>query len=76
MLPALLAWEQEAHDGATRLVVVSSGNAGETAADGFRSTVVLDPEFAVGHAFGAGGTPMAVVVDGQGRLRITAPCGQ
>jgi thiol-disulfide isomerase/thioredoxin/uncharacterized membrane protein len=68
MLPGLLAWEQETHDGAPRLVVVSSGDADDTAADGFRSTTVLDPEFAVGTAFEAGGTPMAVVVDGHGKV--------
>ena len=68
MLPGLLAWEQETHNGAPRLVVVSSGDAADTAADGFRSLIVLDSEFAVGTAFEAGGTPMAVVVDGHGKV--------
>jgi thiol-disulfide isomerase/thioredoxin len=68
LLPALLAWEQETHDGAPRLVVVSSGDPDETAADGFHSTIVRDPEFAAGNAFAAGGTPMAVVVDGRGNV--------
>jgi thiol-disulfide isomerase/thioredoxin len=68
MLPGLLAWEQEPHDGAPRLVVVSSGDADDTAADGLRSLIVLDSEFAVGTAFEAGGTPMAVVVDGRGKV--------
>jgi thiol-disulfide isomerase/thioredoxin len=68
ILPALLAWEQEAHDDAPRLVVVSSGDADEIATDGFRSTTVLDQDFEAGRAFGAGGTPMAVVVDGHGKI--------
>lgn len=68
MLPGLLAWEQEMHGDSPLLVVVSSGGADETVADGFRSTVVLDPEFAVGEAFRAGGTPMAVTIDAQGRI--------
>ena len=68
ILPMLLAWEQEAHDGAPRLVVVSSGDTGETAEDGFRSTTVLDPEFKAGRAFAAGGTPMGVVVDADGTI--------
>ncbi len=68
MLPALLAWEQDRDYSAPRLVVVSSGDATETLADGFRSTIVLDPEFAAGSAFQAGGTPMAVVIDGHGKI--------
>ena len=68
MLPALLRWESDAGDSAPRLLVVSSGAADETAADGLRSDVALDPEFAAGRAFQAGGTPMAVVVDAHGRI--------
>ncbi len=68
MLPGLLAWERETHDGAPRLVIVSSGDTEETLEDGFRSTIVFDPEFEVGQAFAAGGTPMAVLVDTNGRI--------
>jgi thiol-disulfide isomerase/thioredoxin len=68
ILPAILAWEQEKHYSAPRLVVVSSGEAEDTIDDGFRSTVVLDSEFEVGRAFQAGGTPMAVVVDAEGKI--------
>jgi thiol-disulfide isomerase/thioredoxin len=68
MLPALLAWEKDKDYSAPRLVVVSSGDTEETLEDGFRSTIVLDPEFKVGQAFEAGGTPMAVVVDAEGKI--------
>lgn len=68
MLPALLAWEQDKDYSAPRLVVVSSGDTEETLEDGFGSTIVLDPEFEVGQAFEAGGTPMAVVVDAEGKI--------
>ena len=68
MLPALLAWERETHEGAQRLVVVSAGDQAETAEEGFRSTTVLDPEFEAGRAFAAGGTPMGVVVDTDGTI--------
>ncbi len=68
MLPALRAWEDQLRDDAPRLLVVSAGASGETAADGFASTVVLDSEFATAGAFGADGTPMAVVVDARGQV--------
>ena len=35
---------------------------------GLSSTVVLDQEFAVGSAFGASGTPSAVLVDEDGKI--------
>ena len=35
---------------------------------GLRSPVVLDEGFTVGEAFGANGTPSAVLVDEQGRI--------
>ena len=50
---------------APRLVIVSSGDEISTAAEGFISSVALDPEFSAGEAFGAGGTPMAVLLDGR-----------
>jgi thiol-disulfide isomerase/thioredoxin len=68
MLPALRAWEEDKDYSAPRLVIVSSGDTEETLEDGFRSTVVLDPEFEVGQAFAAGGTPMAVLVDANGTI--------
>ncbi len=64
----LLAWERDAGADARRLLVVSSGDPDQSRADGFRSTVVLDTDYAAGDAFGAAGTPMAVLVDDQGRI--------
>jgi thiol-disulfide isomerase/thioredoxin len=64
----LLAWEATTNGHGPRLVVVSSGDEGSTRAEGFRSTVLLDAEFAAGTAFGAGGTPMAVLLDPEGRV--------
>ena len=63
----LHAWERNT-DGGLRLLVVSSGEAEDSRADGFRSTVALDPGYTAGEAFGAGGTPMAVLVDREGRV--------
>jgi hypothetical protein len=70
----LLAWERRGEDG-PRLVVVSSGDLDATRAEGFRSTVVLDDSFAAGQAFAAGGTPMAVRVDRDGRIASALVAG-
>ena len=64
----LLAWEQNTGIDAPRLLVVSSGDPEQSRADGFGSVVALDADYAVGEAFGAAGTPMAVLVDGDGRI--------
>jgi thiol-disulfide isomerase/thioredoxin len=64
----LLAWERDAGTDAPRLLVVSSGDPEQSRADGFRSIVARDTDYAAGEAFGAGGTPMGVLVDGDGRI--------
>jgi thiol-disulfide isomerase/thioredoxin len=64
----LLAWEAGVNGSGPRLVVVSSGDSERTREDGFRSTVLLDPEFSAGDVFGAGGTPSAIVLDASGRV--------
>jgi hypothetical protein len=57
--------------------VVSAGTVAENLAMGLRSTVVLDQNFSVGSAFGASGTPSAVLVDSDGsvasELAVGAP---
>lgn len=68
-------WETTAH-GSPRLVVVSSGREDETRAEGFSSTVVLDSTLAVGNAFGAAGTPMAVLLDRAGRVSTPLAAGE
>ena len=64
----LLAWEQASNGVAPQLVVISSGDAESTRAEGFSSHVLLDEEFAAGSAFGANGTPIAVLVDQDGKM--------
>ena len=64
----LLEWEQNASSDAPRLLVVSSGDPEQSRADGFRSIVALDADYAAGEAFGAAGTPMAVLIDGDRRI--------
>jgi thiol-disulfide isomerase/thioredoxin len=71
----LLAWERDQPVDAPRLVVVSSGEVASVRAEGFSSTVVLDPEFIAGTAFGAGGTPMAILLDSAGRVASPLAAG-
>lgn len=68
MLPDLKAWEEGRAEDAPRLLVVSTGGVEENAAMGLASPVVLDQGFATGRAFGASGTPSAVVVDAEGKV--------
>jgi protein-disulfide isomerase len=68
MLPDLKAWEADPPKGAPKLLVVSSGTVEDNKTMGLRSPVVLDQTFAAGSAFGANGTPSAVLVDRKGRV--------
>jgi len=68
MLPALKAWEENKKPGDPELLVVSAGSAEVNDAMRLRATVCLDNRFHTGNAFGAQGTPSAVLIDGQGRI--------
>jgi peroxiredoxin len=68
MLSDLREWEQNPPEEAPKLLVVSAGTQEANRAQGLSSTVVLDQNFAVGRAFGASGTPSAVLVDAQGKV--------
>jgi peroxiredoxin len=68
MLSDLREWEQNPPEDAPKLLVVSAGTQEANREQGLRSTVVLDQNFAVGQAFGASGTPSAVLVDAQGKV--------
>jgi methylamine utilization protein MauE len=71
----LLTWERHTPPDAPRLLVVSSGDDDSTRAEGFSSTVVLDPDFGAGAVFGARGTPMAVLLDRDGRVASPLAAG-
>ncbi len=68
MLPELRAWEERDSPGTPALIVMSSGGADDIRAMELRSVVVLDSDFAAGRAFGASGTPSAVLLDAEGRI--------
>ncbi|HUG13857.1 MAG TPA: MauE/DoxX family redox-associated membrane protein [Thermomicrobiales bacterium] len=75
MLPDLRAWEANPPADAPRLLVVSTGSIEVNRAMALRSTVVLDQGFNAGQAFGATGTPSAVLVDATGKIASQVAVG-
>ena len=61
--------------GTPRLLVVSTGSVEENRALGLRSPVVLDSAMSLGQQFGAMGTPMAVLLDAEGRVASDVAAG-
>jgi thiol-disulfide isomerase/thioredoxin len=68
-------WEENKNGHSPRLVVVSAGNPDEVAEEGFRSMVLLDRDSEGSTAFYAGGTPTAVLVGIDGRVRSRVVAG-
>ncbi len=68
MLADLKALEDALPAGAPQLVVFSSGDPDGVRQQQIRSLVLLDPDRQAMRAFGAGGTPMGVLVDERARI--------
>ena len=64
----LKGWEAKPPPGAPRLVVIAAGDVRAIRALGLRSRILLDPTFQAVNAFGAVGTPSAVLLDADGRV--------
>jgi peroxiredoxin len=75
MLPDLKAWEEDRPGDAPKLLVVSAGTEEANREQGLTSTMVLDQQFTAGRAFGATGTPSAVLVDAEGRIASEVAVG-
>jgi peroxiredoxin len=75
MLDDLKAWEAHPPKGAPQLLVVSTGSVEDNRAMGLRASVVLDQGFNAGRLFGATGTPMAVLIDAEGRVASEVAAG-
>jgi len=75
MLGTLKAWEVDRPSGAPMLLVISTGTAEENRAMKLRSPVVFDHDVQAGTAFGANGTPMAVLIDATGRIASELAAG-
>ena len=75
MLPELKAWERKRPAHSPRLLVVSSGSVEANRAMGLTSPLVLDSDGSTMRAFGARGTPMAVLVDSTVRIASSLAAG-
>jgi peroxiredoxin len=75
MLDDLRAWESGRQNAAPELLVISTGSVADNRAMNLRSPVLLDQSFNVAAAFGAGGTPMAVMLDENGRIASEVRAG-
>jgi thiol-disulfide isomerase/thioredoxin len=75
MLPDIKQWEATSPEGAPKLLVVSAGSEEANKEMGLTSPVLLDQQFAAGRAFGASGTPSAVLVDAEGKVASEVTVG-
>ena len=75
MLDELREWDHSRSNGATQLLVVSSGTPEAHAEMQLHSPVVLDDASQTMSAYGAHGTPMAVLVDGEGNVASNLAVG-
>jgi peroxiredoxin len=75
MLEDVKRWEARPPQGAPQLLVVSTGTVEANEALGLRSPVLLDEGFHAGSTFGANGTPMAVLIDAEGKIASQVAAG-
>lgn len=75
MQARLQHWDHQSLGSERRLVVVSTGSADATAELDLQAPVLLD-NGSVMRSFGISGTPMAVLVDGDGRIASSAAAGE
>ena len=68
ILPDVQALEAMDTSDRPDLIPVSAGTVEANRAMRLRSTIVVDQGFRVGSVFGAGGTPMAVLLNGDGTI--------
>jgi thiol-disulfide isomerase/thioredoxin len=74
MIPDLQAWEANPPLEAPRLLIISRGTVKENREMGLRSPILLNQKDDVGEQFGMDGTPMAILIDAQGRI-ASSPVG-
>jgi len=75
MLPDLKEREATSAEGAPKIMVVSAGSEEANKEMGLASPVLLDQQFTTGRAFGAAGTPSAVLVDAEGKVASEVAVG-
>jgi len=75
MLDDLRVWDANPPVGGPRLLVISTGTVEPNREMGLHGAVLLDQRFAAGRAFGASGTPSAVLVDAEGMIASAEAVG-
>jgi hypothetical protein len=75
MVDRLRALERERPAEASEIVLVSAGGAEANRDQELASVIVLDDDFTAGPMFGTGGTPTAVLIDGDGRIASSVVAG-
>jgi methylamine dehydrogenase accessory protein MauD len=75
LLPVLKTWQADPPPLAPKLVVVSTGPPEANRAMGLGAPVLLDQQFAIGSAYGANGTPSAVLLDADGKIASALAVG-
>ena len=75
MLDELKEWETDRPVGAPKLLVVSTGTVEENRAMNLHSPVLLDHNTRAGSVFGAHGTPMAILLNAEGRIASEVATG-
>ncbi len=68
MLPELRVLEREAGSSNPELILVSRGSLEANRSQGLSSTMVIDDSLSIATSFGVTGTPMAVLIDAEGRV--------
>jgi peroxiredoxin len=76
MSEELARWLADPPPGAPQVLVVSRGAAEDHRELGDRTWIGLDDQFTVGSRYGASGTPMAVMIDGEGRIATPLLAGR
>ncbi|MDQ3660350.1 MAG: redoxin domain-containing protein [Actinomycetota bacterium] len=75
MLDDLKVWERSRPEDSPEIVLISTGTAEANRELGLKSLVLVDGGFTAGSAFGVNGTPMAVLVDADGRIASEGVAG-
>src|ERR671921_802055 len=75
LLPEIKQWEENRPEAAPELLFISAGSEEANRDMELSSKVVLDQQFAAGRAFGASGTPSAVLVDAEGTIASEVAVG-
>ncbi|HUQ94778.1 MAG TPA: TlpA disulfide reductase family protein, partial [Bryobacteraceae bacterium] len=76
MADDLKVWEKKAEKAGTQVLLISTGTVEVNRKPGFRSRVLLDQHFTAGKAFGAGGTPSAILLDENGKVASKVAVGK